>query len=76
VIVDVARLLVYGAGFYAARFEGLRDVWGLVVAATLAAFLGAFIGARLVRKITLRALQIIVAAMLMLIGAGMASGLL
>jgi hypothetical protein len=51
-------------------------VWGLVVAATLAAFLGAFIGARLVRKITLRALQIIVAAMLMLIGAGMASGLL
>lgn len=76
VIVDVARLLVYGAGFYAVRFEGIRDVWGLVVAATLAAFLGAFIGARLVGKITLRGLQIMVAAMLMLIGAGMASGLL
>ncbi|MCU0486259.1 MAG: sulfite exporter TauE/SafE family protein [Anaerolineales bacterium] len=76
VIVDVARLLVYGVSFYSVHFAGVSDIWRLVLAATLAAFLGAFIGSRLVKKITLRALQVLVGAMLMLVGLGMASGLL
>ncbi|MBN2548837.1 MAG: TSUP family transporter [Anaerolineales bacterium] len=76
VIVDAARLLVYGLSFYSVHFAGVQEVWGLVLAATAAAFLGAFIGARLVKKITLRTLQIIVGIMLMVVGVGMASGLL
>lgn len=74
VIVDAARLLIYGAGFYTQNFEGIAEVWGLVVAATLAAFLGAFLGAKLIKKITLRTLQVIVGVMLVIVGIGMASG--
>ncbi len=77
VIVDVARLLVYGLSFYAAQFAGLRsDLSGLVLAATQAAFLGAYLGARLIKKVTLRAVQVIVGVMLIVIGSGMAIGLL
>jgi uncharacterized membrane protein YfcA len=77
VIVDVARLLVYGLSFYAAQFTGLRsDINGLVLAATLAAFLGSYVGARLVKKVTLPAIQTIVGVMLIVIGSGMAIGLL
>lgn len=75
VIVDAARLVVYGLSFYAVQFAGVGEIGGLVVAATLAAFLGAFIGARLVKKITLRALQLIVGGMLVMVGLGMATGL-
>jgi len=76
VIVDAARLLVYGVSFYTVHFTGVSDIWSLVLAATLAAFLGAFIGSRLVKKITLRTLQVIVGVMLMLVGLGMAGGIL
>lgn len=75
VIVDVARLVVYGLSFYTVQFAGVSDIGGLVLAATVAAFLGAFIGARLVKKITLRLLQLIVGAMLVIVGSGMATGL-
>jgi uncharacterized membrane protein YfcA len=74
VIVDAARLLVYGAGFYSLKLSGASDIRGLVIAATLAAFLGAFIGKRLIKKITLAALQTIVGLMLIMVGAGMAAG--
>ena len=76
VIVDAARTLVYGLGFYTSRFAELDDLWPLVLAATLAAFLGAFLGARLLKKITYGAIQLIVGIMLVVIGFGMAIGLL
>jgi uncharacterized membrane protein YfcA len=76
VIVDLARLMVYGLGFYTARFAKIAPgMGGLILAATLAAFLGSFIGARLMKKVTLRAVQIIVGGMLIVVGAGLASGL-
>ena len=37
VIVDIARLLVYGASFHTFRIAGTGDIWGLVAAATAAA---------------------------------------
>ncbi|MBN1474831.1 MAG: sulfite exporter TauE/SafE family protein [Syntrophaceae bacterium] len=76
VIVDAARLLVYGLSFYASRFSDLTGTWPLVFAATLAAFLGAFIGKRMLKKITLGAIQLIVGIMLIMIGLGMVSGLI
>jgi uncharacterized protein len=76
VIVDIARLLVYGVGFYSLKLSGASDIRNLVIAATLAAFLGAFIGKRLIKKITLATLQTIVGIMLILVGVGMAAGLL
>jgi uncharacterized membrane protein YfcA len=76
VVVDMARLIVYGMSFYTTRFVSLPSgMIRLVLAATLAAFVGAFIGARLMKKVTLRTVQIIVGAMLMVVGVGMASGL-
>jgi hypothetical protein len=76
VIVDFARLLVYGVAFYTASFSLIgTDVGGLVVAATLAAFLGAFLGARLIKKVTLRTIQLIVGVMLVMVGLGMVTGL-
>ncbi len=76
VIVDVARLLVYGLSFYTTKFEKVSpDMSGLGLAATLPAIAGFFIGTRLMKKITLRTIQIIVGAMLIVVSAGMAGGL-
>jgi hypothetical protein len=76
IIVDAARLLVYGLSFYAGTLiliaPGMR---GLILAATLAAFVGSFVGTRLIRKITLHTIQIIVGVMLIVVGAGIAFGL-
>jgi hypothetical protein len=76
VIVDVARLLVYGLAFYTKKFERIDSaLTGLILAAIIAAFLGSFIGTRLIKKVTLRTVQIIVGIMLILVGLGLASGL-
>ena len=77
VIVDIARLLVYGISFYALKFTAIpKDTYGLIAAAIIAAFAGSFIGARLVKKVTLRTVQIIVGIMIILVGIGMVSGLI
>ena len=77
VIVDAARLLVYGISFYTLKFTTIpKDTYGLIAAAIIAAFAGSFIGARLVKKVTLRAIQIIVGVMLIIVGLGMLSGLI
>lgn len=76
VIVDVARLAVYWLSFQREHFASLpRETIGLVGAATASAFCGAYIGARLMAKVTLRAVQLTVAGTMALIGAALASGL-
>jgi uncharacterized membrane protein YfcA len=45
------------------------------VVGTLCAFIGSFVGRQVLRKVTLRAVQIIVALAMLLIGIGLASGL-
>jgi len=77
VIVDIARLLVYGISFYTFKFITIpENMYGLIGAAIIAAFTGSFIGVRLVKKVTLRAIQIIVGVMLVIVGLGMTSGLI
>ena len=76
VIVDIARLLVYGFSFRTLGIAGENDIWGLVAAATAAAFLGSFIGSRLLKKITLPLIRKIVGSMMVLAGIGMVTGLL
>jgi uncharacterized protein len=48
---------------------------GLVLAATLAAFAGSFLGARLLKKVTLRAVQLTVVIGLVGVGQAMVAGL-
>ncbi|MEW6594610.1 MAG: TSUP family transporter [Thermodesulfobacteriota bacterium] len=76
VVVDCARLLVYGLGFYATAMSGTSTIAPLVAAATAAAFLGAFAGRRLLKKITLLGLQRLVGTLLVMVGLGLAAGLL
>lgn len=75
VVVDVTRLGVYGLSHVASNFAALTpDIWQVVGVATVFAFLGAFIGSRVLRKVTLRTVQIVVAIAMMLLGIGLAAG--
>jgi uncharacterized membrane protein YfcA len=77
VIVDTARLPVYGLSIYRKSVELLpSDMIGIVAAATLAAFVGAYFGARLIGKVTLRGIQLTVAAAMAMIGFCLAIGLI
>ncbi|PZO33730.1 MAG: hypothetical protein DCE86_03790 [Flavobacteriaceae bacterium] len=71
--VDFTRL-----GMYATRFTraGLIDNLPLVFCATLAGVIGAYLGNKLLKKVTFKSLQIIVAIMLIMISAGLGLGLI
>ena len=76
VVVDIVRLSVYGASSPQTGFLALAGPnAGLVMIAVLCAFTGAFFGARLLDKVTLRFVRLFVAAAMMVIGAGLAAGL-
>lgn len=76
VLVDMARLSVYGSGFFASHLTAVSGLRGLVAAAALSAFAGAFIGRALLRKTTLRTVQTIVGIMLICLGSALALGLI
>ena len=72
VMVDVSRLLVYGHDMSVAR--GNID-WLLVSVACVAAFAGACFGVKLLRKVTIRFVQIMVSLMLVIVALGMMAGI-
>ena len=77
VITDLTRLLVYGVAFFHDWSVELDSgIGGLVIAASMAAFLGTFIGSRLIKKITMRLIQLIVGVMMLALGMGIATGLI
>ena len=73
VLVDVARMLVYGWNFSAST---AHIQWTMVLFASLSAFVGAYLGAQLLHKVTLRTIQRLVSVLLVLIGLGLVTGLL
>lgn len=73
VMVDIARLLVYGIDLSS---HAEQVSWPLVASASLAAFVGAYFGAKMLQKITVRSIQIIVSALLMLVAVGLITGML
>lgn len=72
-LVDITRL-----GVYATRFSrsGLTENITIVAIATSAAIAGAFIGNKLLKKVTLRFLQIFVAIMLICLSVALGAGLI
>ncbi|HCU21207.1 MAG: hypothetical protein A2X03_16320 [Bacteroidetes bacterium GWA2_40_15] len=72
-LVDFTRLSVYASRFTASN---LHENLTLLISATLAAVTGAFIGSRLLKKITLRFIQVLVAIMLMLISFALGFGII
>jgi uncharacterized membrane protein YfcA len=76
-LVDLVRLLVYGAAFYTTSLTQVSGgVWRLVLLGIFFAFVGSFVGARLMKKVTLHSVQYIVGVMLVVVGVGLATGLL
>jgi len=78
VVVDISRLMVYGATFFSRDFATLKDQGGigLVIAGSLAAFAGAFIASRFLKKITMRTIQIVVGVMLFLLSTAIGTGMI
>lgn len=73
VLVDFSRLSVYSKLLASPEVRGNLT---LILAATLAAFAGAFLGSRLVRKVTIRTLQVMVASLLLFIAALLGLGII
>lgn len=71
--VDFTRLSVYATRFIK---SGLEENIGLVSFATLSAIVGSFIGNRLLKKVTLKFIQILVAIMLIIISIALGAGLI
>lgn len=72
-LVDFTRLSVYAIRF---RDAALHEHLPLIISAIAAAIAGALLGNRLLKKITLRFIQIIVAVMLFLIAIALGMGLI
>ncbi|HET9431905.1 MAG TPA: sulfite exporter TauE/SafE family protein [Chitinophagaceae bacterium] len=72
-LVDITRLSLYAREF--TKLKGEIN-FSLLAAATLSAFAGAYAGNRLVKKITIRSLQLIVAIMLILFAVLLAFGII
>ncbi len=72
-LVDLTRLSVYGSRF---KEAGLNEHLALIIFATLAAIIGAYIGNKLLKKITLRFVQVSVAIMLFLIAIALGAGII
>lgn len=78
VVVDVSRLIVYGATFFSRDFAILKAQGGigLVIAGSLAAFTGAFIASRFLKKITMHTIQIVVGVMLFFLSIAIGLGMI
>ena len=76
VMVDIARLLVYGVNIFTVRFSIVFDMKWLILAATISAFAGAFLGRQLLKKITLKTVQLVVGVMLILLGLILSIGII
>lgn len=71
--VDFTRLSVYASRF---SKSGLQENITVVICATLAAIAGAFIGNKLLKKITLKFIQKLVAVMLIVLSLALGSGMI
>jgi len=70
---DFTRLSVYATRF---TQSGLVDNLPLVISATLAGIAGAYIGNKLLKKITLKFLQVTIAIMLIIVSLALGAGLI
>jgi uncharacterized membrane protein YfcA len=72
-LVDFTRLSVYASRF---KEAALHEHLLLIISATLAAIIGAFVGNKLLKKITLRFVQVLVAIMLFAIAIVLGTGII
>jgi hypothetical protein len=70
-LVDITRLSVYASRL---KEINLNEQMPLLFAATVAAMTGAFLGNKLLKKITLRFIQVLVAVMLIILSVALGAG--
>lgn len=77
-LVDAARIATYVAVFFLAGSANPLgpEAWPLILAAMIAAFVGVRLGKSLLHKVTMKAIQTLTGVLLLLIAAGLASGLI
>ncbi len=74
-LVDFTRLVVYAVlAFTAGSRLALFSGWPLVLAGALAAFCGVLVGKQFLHKVTIRSIQVVVGALLLLIGLALIAG--
>lgn len=73
VMVDLSRMVIYGVDISA---HGEAIEWRLVLGASVSAFTGAYVGAKILKKVTLRSVQLVVSALLIVVGGGLIAGVL
>jgi uncharacterized protein len=78
ILVDLSRLLIYGVTFFNAKTDLFNEpkMKGILIFGILAAFAGSFIGTRLIKKITMRHIQVIVGIMLLMLALALGSGVI
>ncbi len=72
-LIDISRLGVYAEKWYSTN--NLLN-WQLIAAATLAAFIGAYFGSKMIKKVTIEAVQRLVAVLLVVFGVLMMAGVI
>lgn len=72
-LVDVSRLSVYFSHF---SKMNITENYGLILAAVFSAFAGAYAGNRLLKKVTIKFLQIFVSTTIILLAIALAAGLI
>ncbi|MBE0663826.1 MAG: sulfite exporter TauE/SafE family protein [Bacteroidales bacterium] len=78
IVIDISRLSIYGTSFFSKHFAAISNdnsVW-MVVVATLAAFAGSFIGRRMLKKVTMRTVQLSVGFLILVMGVLLGSGII
>jgi uncharacterized membrane protein YfcA len=73
VMVDMSRLLIYGLEMTS---KPNSVEWPLVISASASAFIGAYFGAKLLKKVTIKSVQIVVSVLLVVVSLGLMSGAL
>ena len=78
IVIDISRISIYGTSFFSKYFAAIgnnNSVW-MLVTATLAAFAGSFIGRRMLKKVTMRTVQLSVGLLILLLGVLLGSGII
>lgn len=78
IVVDISRLVAYGMTFFSKHFDQLanNNGYGLMIAGIISAFTGSFLGSRLIKKITMRGIQLLVGILLLIIAIALGSGII
>ncbi|HOZ83569.1 MAG TPA: sulfite exporter TauE/SafE family protein, partial [Bacteroidia bacterium] len=71
-MVDVSRLAIYGSN----HFGITQNEISIVAAGTLSAFAGAYLGNKLVKKVTLKSIQLFVTVMLIVFAIALGAGII